>query len=405
MVCVSYVPILTAGVMLCIVGDVQKFSMSFAKLDHGLCVVCPHTYGWCHVVYCGGCAEVQCVFCQTRPWFVYHMSPYLRLVSCCVFWGMCRSSLDHGLCIICPHTYGWCHVVYCGGCAEVQRVFCQTGPWFVCRMSPYLRLVSCCVLWGMCRSSVCLLPNWTMVCVSYVPILTAGVMLCIVGDVQKFTGPWSVCRMSPYLRLVSCYVLWGMCRSSVSFAKLDHGLCIMSPYLRLVSCCVLWGMCRSSVCLLPNWTMVCVICPHTYGWCHVVYCGGCAEVQYVFCQTGPWFVSYVSILTAGVMLCLVGDGQKFSVSFAKLDHGLCVICPHTYGWCHVVYCGGCAEVQCIFCQTGPWFVSFVPILTAGVMLCIVGEVQKFTGPWFMCFISSYLLLVSYYALHFNTFVI
>ncbi len=150
--CVSYVPILMASVMLCIVGDVQKFSVSFAKLDHGLCVICPHTYGCCHVVYCGGCAEVQCVFCQTGPWFVCHMSPYLRLVSC-VLWGMCRSSvsfakLGHGLCIICPHTYGWCHVVYCGGCAEV---------------------------------------HWTMVCVSYVPILTAGVMLCIVGDVQKFS--------------------------------------------------------------------------------------------------------------------------------------------------------------------------------------------------------------------------
>ncbi len=179
MVCVLYVPILTAGVMLCIVGDVQKFSVSFAKLDHGLCVVCPHTYGWCHVVYCGGCAEVQCVFCQTGLWFVYHMSPYLRLVSCCV-------------------------------------------------------------LWGMCRSSVCLLPNWAMVCVSYVSILTAGVMLCIVGDVQKF---------------------------SVSFAKLDHGLCI--------------------------------ICTHTYGWCHVVYCGGSAEVHWTMV-----YVFYVLILTAGVILCI-----------------------------------------------------------------------------------------------------
>ncbi len=217
--------------MLCIVGDVQKFSVSFAKLNHGLCIICPHTNGWCHVVYCGGCAEVQCVFCQTGPWFVYHMSPYLWLVSFCV-------------------------------------------------------------LWAMCRSSVCLLPNWTMVCVSYVPILTAGVMFCIVGDVQKF---------------------------SVSFAKLDHGLCI--------------------------------ICPHTYGWCHVVYSGGCAEVHWtMFC------VSYVPILSAGVMLCIVGDVQKFSVYFAKLDHGLCFICPHTYGWCHVVYCGGCAEIQCVFCQTEPWFV-------------------------------------------------
>ncbi len=155
---------------------------------------------------------------------------------------------------------------------DVQKF---TGPWFVYHMSPYLPLGSCCVLWGKCRSSVCLLPNWTMVCVSYVPIITAGVMLCIVGDVQKFTGPWFVCHMSPYLRLVSC--------------------------------CVLWGMCRSSVCVLPNWTMVCV--------------------------------------------------------------------------------------------------SYVPILTAGVMLCIVGDVQKFTGPWFMCFMSSYLLLVSYYALQCNTFVI
>ncbi len=57
--CVSYVPILTAGVMLCIVGDVQKFSVPFAKLDHGLCVVCRHTYGWCHVVYCGGCGPIS----------------------------------------------------------------------------------------------------------------------------------------------------------------------------------------------------------------------------------------------------------------------------------------------------------------------------------------------------------
>ncbi len=249
--CVSYVPILTAGVMLCIVGDVQKFSVSFAKLDHGLCVVCRHTYGWCHVVYCGGCAEVQCVFCQT-------------------------------------------------------------GPWFVCCMSPYLRLVSCCVLWGMCKSSVCLLPNWTMVCVLYVPILTAGVMLCIVGDVQKF---------------------------SVSFAKLDYGLCI--------------------------------ICPHTYGWCHVVYCGGCAEDQCVFCLTGPWFVCHMALFH-----CMV---RFSSVRFWGVFH-----------W--VLYW----TMVCV---------SYVPILTAGVMLCIVGEVQKFTGPWFMCFMSSYLLLVSYYALQCNTFVI
>ncbi len=200
MVCVSYVPILSAGVMLCIVGDVQKFSVSFAKLDHGLCVVCPHNYGWCHV--------------------------------------------------------------YCGGCAEV---------------------------------------HWTMVCVSYVPILTAGVMLCIVGEVQKF---------------------------SVSFAKLDHGLC--------------------------------VVCPHNYGWCHVVYCGGCAEVHWTMVC-----VSYVPILTAGVMLCVVGDVQKFSVCLAKLDHGLCVVCPHTYGWCHVVYCGGCAEVHWTMV-----YVFYVLILTAGVILCI-----------------------------------
>ncbi len=135
----------------------------------------------------------------------------------------------------------------------------------------------------------------------------------------------------------------------------------MSPYLWLVSCCVLWGMCKSSVCLLPNWTMVCV--------------------------------SYVPILTAVVMLCIVGDVQKFSVSFAKLDHGLCVICPHTYGWCHV-YCGGCAEVQCLLPNWAMVCVSYVPILTAGVMLCIVGDVQKFTGPWFVCHMSPYLLLVS-----------
>ncbi len=312
-----------------------------------MCIICPHTYGWCHVVYCGGCAEVQCVFCQTGPWFVCCMSPYIRLVSCCVLWGMCRSSvcllpnwtmvcvlyvpiltagvmlcivgdvqkfsvsfakLDHGLCVVCPHTYGWCHVVYCGGCAEVQCVFCQTGLWFVYHMSPYLRLVSCCVLWGMCRSSVCLLPNWAMVCVSYVPILTAGVMLCIVGDVQKF---------------------------SVSFAKLDHGLC--------------------------------VICPHTYGWCHVVYCGGCAEVQCVFCLTGPWFVCHMALFH-----CMVRHG---TVQFGSLlggfplgtvlDYGLCIICTHTYGWCHVVYCGGSAEVHWTMV-----YVFYVLILTAGVILCI-----------------------------------
>ncbi len=246
MVCVSYVPILTAGVMLCIVGDVQKFSVSFAKLDHGLCIICPHTYGWCHVVYSGGCAEVHwTMFCVSYvP--ILSAGVMLCIVGDVQKFSVYFAKLDHGLCFICPHTYGWCHVVYCGGCAEVQCVFCQTGPLFV----------------------------------YHVPILSAGVMLCIVGDVQKF---------------------------SVSFAKLDHGLCHMSPYLRLVSCCVLWGMCRSSVCLLPNWTMVCV--------------------------------------------------------------------------------------------------SYVRILTAGVMLCIVGEVQKFTGPWFMCFMSPYLLLVSYYALHFNTFVI
>ncbi len=307
MVCVSYVPILTAGVMLCIVGDVQKFSMSFAKLDHGLCVVCPHTYGWCHVVYCGGCAEVQCIFCQTGPWFVCRMSPYFRLVSCCVLWGMCRSSvsfakLDHGLCVVCPHNYGWCHVVYCGGCAEV---------------------------------------HWTMVCVLYVPILTAGVMLCIVGDVQRF---------------------------SVSLAKLDHGLC--------------------------------VVCPHTYGWCHVVHCGGCAEVHWtIVC------VSYVPILPAGVMLCIVGEVQKFSV-FCQT--GPCFVC-HMSPYLRLVSCcvllGMCRSSLCLLPNWTMFCVSYVPILTAGVMLCIVGEVQKFTGPWFMCFMSSYLLLVSYYALQCNTFVI
>ncbi len=313
-----------------IVGDVQKFSVSFAKLDHGLC----------------------------------RMSPYFRLVSCCVLWGMCRSSV----CLL-PNWTMFCvsyvpiltaGVMLCI-VGEVQKF---TGLWFVYYMSPYLPLGSCCVLWGMCRSSVCLLPNWTMFCVSYVPILTAGVMLCIVGEVQKFTGLWFVYYMSPYLPLGSC--------------------------------CVLWGMCRSSVCLLPNWTMV--------------------------------WVSYVPILSSGVMLCIVGDVQKFIVSFAKLDHGLCVVCPHTFGWCHVVYCGGCAEVQCVFCQNGPWFVcrmspyfrlvsccvlwgmcrssvcllpnwtmvcvSYVPIIMAGVMLCIVGDVQKFTGPWFVCRMSPYFRLVS-----------
>jgi len=76
-------------------------------------------------------------------------------------------------------------------------------------------------------------------------------------------------------------------------------------------------------------------------------------------------VSYVPILTAGVMLCIVGDVQKFSVSFAKLDHGLCIICTHTYGWCHVVYCGGSAEVHWTMV-----YVFYVLILTAGVILCI-----------------------------------
>ena len=93
-------------------------------------------------------------------------------------------------------------------------------------------------------------------------------------------------------------------------------------------------------CMSLTWKDIDNLCPHTNCWCHTVYCGGWAEVQCLSTSSGRTMVCvlYVLIITVGVMLCIVGDGQRFSVSLDKfrLDHGLCVVRPHNYCWCQCI---------------------------------------------------------------------
>lgn len=64
-------------------------------------------------------------------------------------------------------------------------------------------------------------------------------------------------------------------------------------------------------------------------------------------EVSLFIMLYVPILAVGVILCVVGDGQRLNVSLTmlRLGQGFCVVCPHTYYWCHTVYCGKYAEVQ------------------------------------------------------------